>query len=387
VIVFAERVLPSTQTYIPAQVNQLKQFAAIYAGLLPAEKNMQLTQVPILLRHDRTTASRVARELYRWTGASPHYHRQLQSLGARLIHAHFAEGGPAAFSLSKKLNLPLILHLHGGLELMTEADLRRKFYAWPFLAHRNGLMKRASVFLCVSEHVRRLALRAGFPPDKTRVHLAALDGSTFAPKLPSPEKDPDLVLFVGRLIPYKGCDYLIRAMKKVQQSRPGARLVMIGDGSSRGDLEDLARSLEVTCEFLGERKPAEVRTWLERARVFCAPSVTLQDGQSEAFGIVFLEAQAMGVPVVSFRHGGIPETMVEGVTGLLADERDVNGLAEQMLRYLGDDLFWNQSRHEGMHWVRKNFDPKIQAAKLEAIYCQAIRAFRSDRFAQFIRND
>jgi len=227
---------------------------------------------------------------------------------------------------------------------------------------------------------------AGFPPDKTHVHFNGLDCKTFTPEMPVTEKDPNLVLFVGRLIPYKGCDYLIRAMQLVERDRPGSRLVVIGDGSSRRELQELARSLEINCTFLGELKPAEVRSWLEKARVFCAASVTLEDGQSEAFGVVFLEAQAMGVPVVSFRHGGIPETMREGVTGLLVEERDVQGLAEQMLRYLGDDKFWSQSREEGMRWVRSNFDNSVQTAKLEEIYSRAITAFRAEKFEQSMQS-
>jgi colanic acid/amylovoran biosynthesis glycosyltransferase len=385
VIVFAERVLPSTQTFIPAQVNLFHKFAPIYAGLLPANKNLELDQVPVLLRNDRSAVSKVAREIYRWTGVGAKYNAHLQRVEGTLIHAHFAEGGPPALFLSKRLKLPLILNLHGGAELMTDANLRRKCYQWPFLAHRQSLWKRASAFLCVSEYVRGRALKAGFPPRKTHVHFNGLDCKTFTPKMPVTEKDPDLVLYVGRLIPYKGCDYLIRATQLVQRARPQSRLVIIGDGSSRPSLQELARSLGINCEFLGELKPAELRSWLEKARVFCASSVTLQDGQSEAFGIVFLEAQAMGVPVVGFRHGGIPETMREGVTGLLAEERDVKGLAEQMLRYLGDDKFWSQSREEGMRWVRSNFDHSVQTAKLEEIYCRAIASFRPESFEQSMR--
>ena len=67
VIVFTERVLPSTCTYIPAQVDLLHNFAPTYAGLVPANKNLELDQVPILLRTDRSPVSKVARELYRWT--------------------------------------------------------------------------------------------------------------------------------------------------------------------------------------------------------------------------------------------------------------------------------------------------------------------------------
>ena len=372
-------------TIIPAQVNQLLNFAPTYAGLVPAQKNLELDRVPILLRSDRSAASKMARELYRWTGAGTKFHAPLQRVEARLIHAHFAEGGPPAVFLSKKLNIPLILHLHGGAELMTDANLRGKLFEWPFLAHRRRVWKRASAFLCVSEYVRGHALRAGFPAGKTHVHFNGLDCKTFTPKMPVTEKDPNLVLYVGRLIAYKGCDYLIRAMQIVQRDRPGSRLVIIGDGSSRRELQELAKSLEIDCTFLGELKPAEVRSWLEKARVFCAASVTTPDGQSEAFGVVFLEAQAMGVPVVSFRHGGIPETMREGVTGLLAEEKDVKGLADQVLRYLGDDKFWCQSREEGMRWVRSNFDNSVQTAKLEEIYRRVITTFRADNFEQSIQ--
>ncbi len=387
VIVFAERVLPSTQTFIPSQVEHLHTFAAIYAGLTPADKNFELGQAPILLRGDRSVASKVARELYRWIGLGSEYHVQLHRLGARLIHAHFAEGGPAALFLSKQLNLPLILQLHGGAELMTDANLRRKWYEWTFLAHRRSLWKRASAFLCVSEYVQRRAVEAGFPPSKTHVHRIGLDCAAFTPKMPVTDKDPGLVLYVGRLIAYKGCDYLIRAMQLVQLECPGSGLVIIGDGVSRRGLQELARSLGIKCDFLGELKPAELRSWLEKARVFCAPSVALPDGQSEAFGIVLLEAQAMGVPVVSFRHGGIPEAMREGVTGLLAEERDVKGLAEQLLMYLRDDEFWSRSREEGMRWVRSNFDNSVQAAKLGEIYRRAIDGFQQGSFEQSLRDD
>ena len=385
VIVFTESILPSTCHFIPAQVNQLLNFAPTYAGLVPAQKNLELDRVPILLRSDRSAASKMARELYRWTGAGTKFHAPLQRVEARLIHAHFAEGGPPAVFLSKKLNIPLILHLHGGAELMTDANLRGKLFEWPFLAHRRRVWKRASAFLCVSEYVRGHALRAGFPAGKTHVHFNGLDCKTFTPKMAVTEKDPNLVVYVGRLIAYKGCDYLIRAMQIVQRDRPGSRLVIIGDGISRRELQELAKSLEIDCTFMGELKPAEVRSWLEKARVFCAASITTPDGQSEAFGVVFLEAQAMGVPVVSFRHGGIPETMREGVTGLLAEEKDVEGLAEQVLRYLGDDRFWCQSREEGMRWVRSNFDNSVQTAKLEEIYRRVITTFRADNFEQSIQ--
>jgi colanic acid/amylovoran biosynthesis glycosyltransferase len=368
VLVFAERMLPSTQTFIPIQVDALKRFEPQYAGLIPAETNFALKQKPILLTSDRTLRSRVLRESYRWTGIAPAYHSRLKQVGARLLHAHFAEGASSAVSIAEALQIPFIFHLRGGAEMMSDRELRKKAFQIPYLVWRQRLWKRASVFLCVSSFIRDKALQAGFPAHKMRVHYTGIDMTRFRPSDSLTEKDKNLVIYVGRLVAYKGADHLVRAMHIVRQTSPAAHLVVIGDGSLRPSLEQLTSSLQVPCQFLGEQPWAVVRTWLERARVFCGPSLTLPDGMSEAFGNVFTEAQAMGVPVVAYRHGGIPETMVEGETGLLADERDHERLASNLSRYLSEDNFWAHSREIGMRWVRENFDVVKQTAKLESLY-------------------
>ena len=368
--------LPSTQTFIPLQVNELQRYAARYVGLLPAERNFPLPQMPVLLVGDRSLSSRVRRELYRWVGVAPSFHAALARQGAQLLHAHFAEGASPALFISEQLDIPLVLHLRGGAELMPDSTLRTHLFELPYLAYRRQLWQRASLFFCVSEYLRDKAIAAGFPAEKIRVQYTGMNWRAFTPALPVAEKDPGLVLFVGRLVPYKGCDYLLRAMRRVQQAHPGARLVVIGDGWQRDALERLNAELGVGAEFLGEQSQAIVRSWLERARVFCAPSVTEAGGLSESFGNVFIEAQAMGVPVVSSRSGGIPETMRDGVTGLLAPERDVEMLATHLTRYLVNEAFWRQSREEGMRWVRQQFDVRLQTEKLEALYDDVIRGFR-----------
>ena len=82
----------------------------------------------------------------------------------------------------------------------------------------------------------------------------------------------------------------------------------------------------------------------------------------------------MGVPVVSYRHGGIPETMLEGETGLLAEEGNIPQLACHILRYLADEGFWRHSSELGMSWVREHFDVFKQTAKLEKLYDEVIAA-------------
>jgi colanic acid/amylovoran biosynthesis glycosyltransferase len=377
VLVFSERMLPTTCTFIPLQVNELQRYSAQYVGLIPAaDRNLPLPQEPILLSKYRTRLARCRRELYRWSGVAPHFHARVRQVGSQLVHAHFAEGAAPAVFLSNRLNLPLIMHLRGGAELMPDSELSSHLFELPYLVYRRRLWQRASLFLCVSEYIREKAIRAGFPEEKLTVQYTGMNFSAFTPNQPLSEKDPNMVLYVGRLIPYKGCDYLLRAMQQVRRRRPKAHLVVIGDGHFRAALEQLNGELGCGATFLGELPQPTIRLWLERARVFCAPSVTVEGGMSEAFGNVFSEAQSMGVPVVSFRHGGIPETMREGVTGLLAPERDVDLLAAHLTRYLEDDGFWAHSREEGMRWVRQQFDVRTQTAKLESLYDNVIDQFR-----------
>jgi colanic acid/amylovoran biosynthesis glycosyltransferase len=367
VLIFAERMLPFTQTFIPIQAASLTQFSPQYIGLIPAVPSFPLSQRPILLTHDRGFRSRSRRELYRWTGVAPQFHSLARDSKAVLLHAHFAEGATAAVSISTAMQIPVIVHLRGGAEMQQDEVLRQKLFQLPYLLWRRRLWERASLFLCVSDFIRRKALATGFPGHKLRVHYTGIDCSNFSPSK-YPERDPHLVLYVGRLVEYKGGADLVRAMHIVRKTQPKAHVAFVGDGVFRSAVEALARELNVPCVFVGEQSSGVVRSWLERARVFCAPSKTLPDGMSEAFGNVFTESQAMGVPVVSYRHGGIAETIVDGKTGLLAAESDYIELAAHISRYLEDDAFWIASRETGMRWVRENFDVRLQTQKLERIY-------------------
>lgn len=372
VLIFAERMLPSTQTFIQIQVNALRRFIPQYVGLIPAQTCCALNTAPILLTNNRSLSSRARRETYRWTGMAPHYHARIRQTGAKLLHAHFAEAASSAVSISEVMGIPMILHLRGGAEMMSDQELRKKAFQLPYLLWRQRLWARASAFLCVSDFIRRKAVAAGFPRHKLRVHYTGIDFSRFPLPPEVNAKDKNLVLYVGRLVAYKGADHLIRAMHIVRQSYPQAHLAIIGDGAFLPVVKKLACELGVPCNFLGEQPPTVVRSWLERARVFCGPSLTLPDGMSEAFGNVFTEAQAMGVPVVSYRHGGIPESMIDGETGLLANEGDHHQLAAHILRYLSDHEFWSRSREIGMKWVRQNFDVFTQTARLENVYDEVI---------------
>lgn len=209
------------------------------------------------------------------------------------------------------------------------------------------------------------------------MHYTGIDCERFYPT--NIERDPDLIVFVGRLVEKKGCGYLLRAMVQVQRQNPQARLEVIGDGPLRASLEKLARELSVRVIFRGTQTPEEVMRSMSRARILCNPSVKASTGDMEGFGMVFAEAQALGTPVVSFIHGAIPEVVNHGATGLLCPEGDVSGLSESIARLLDDHALWAQMSKRASVWVREHFDIARQTKKLEALYDECITQHRTIR--------
>src|SRR6202044_213624 len=131
-----------------------------------------------------------------------------------------------------------------------------------------------------------------------------------------------------------------------------------------------AIALQVRCRFLGTQPTAVVREWMARAAVFCVPSVVARSGDAEGFGMVFLEAQAMGLPVVSTLSGGIPEAVKHGETGLLVTERNPGALAEAILQLMQDEELWQRLSVAGRRHVVDHFNLARQTGRLEDVFAQ-----------------
>jgi colanic acid/amylovoran biosynthesis glycosyltransferase len=378
VAIFREHLLPVSETFIAEQAAALKDYTPVFVGLVAASRGLPLDGPKALLKNSPRTLAKCRAELYRRYPYAPRFHRSVKGFRPDLIHAHFGTDGTIALCLQDHLNVPSIVTLH-GYDVTTRMDeWKRDTRGRLYLARLPKLFDRASRFLCISDAIRQRAISAGFPEAKLVVHYTGVDCARFTP-LESSQRDPALVVFVGRLTEVKGCEYLLRAMALLESPagmNPPPRLVVIGDGPLRGELEALSRRLKLNARFLGAQPSEVVRQWIGKARVLCNPSVTSAEGNAEGFGMVFAEAQAMGTPVVSTRYGGIPEAVCDGETGLLAPERDVTALASHLHRFLTDDAFWKSCSVGATAWVRQRFDLHKQTRKLEKIYEQVVMEAR-----------
>ncbi|TLM77852.1 MAG: glycosyltransferase [Actinobacteria bacterium] len=171
-----------------------------------------------------------------------------------------------------------------------------------------------------------------------------------------------VVLFVGRLVYYKGVDVLLRALPQLD-----CDLVAIGSGPLEGELRALAAGLgcDGRVTFLPHAGDLDLRAWYRAADVFCLPSVA----PSEAFGLVQVEAHASGTPVVSTRLGtGVEFANEHGVTGLTVEPNDPAALAEALGSLLGDESLRTRLGEQAARRAREVFSVGRMADEVTAVY-------------------
>lgn len=182
--------------------------------------------------------------------------------------------------------------------------------------------------------------------------------------------DRPVVVCVSRLVPRKGQDMLIRALPALRERVPGTRLVIVGGGPYLEDLRRLAHSFGVTGDvvFTGGVPAEELPAHHAMADVFAMPCRTRGAGLDvEGLGIVYLEASAMGVPVVAGDSGGAPESVLDGTTGLVVDGWDVGSITAAVGDLLADPDRAAEMGRAGRDWVVDEWQWRTKAQRLSQL--------------------
>jgi colanic acid/amylovoran biosynthesis glycosyltransferase len=377
VAVFRENLLPSSETFIAAQAGALRRYEARLFGFR-YHRNPLVTPEEVSVAFGASTGRLRIALTRAFLLAPAALVRPVSAWRPTLIHAHFGPDAVSAIGLANRLGVPLVPTFHGFDATVSDHHLfRSSFRNRAYLLHRSRLTDRASRIIAVSNFVRGQLIARGVSEHKVRVVYTGVDTDrfTFSPHLPFPDVS---VLFVGRIVAKKGLFDLLAAVRALQAHMP-VRLTIIGTGECEADAVRAAAEMPRVA-FRGALPPEEVRAALGSHRVLCVPSKTAPDGDREGFGMVFAEAQSMGIPVVSYASGGVPEAVAHGVTGLLAREGDVEGLGQALhtLLALGEDE-WRAFSHRAAARVRQLFSLSAQASVLEDVYDEARAEYASRR--------
>lgn len=251
--------------------------------------------------------------------------------------------------LSRKFHLPHCIHIN--------------YPVGPWLgSHAVDAIRTSSTLLASSEFVRGTALEIGVDPNGIQVVPNAIEAARFDV---APDRawlreefnwpaDSLVVTSAGRLDPSKGHLELIEAFDSVRKTVPQTRLLICGEGSWGDGHPEILKSrvtdlgLDDYVEFAGQRNDLE--SILAASDVFCLPTV------NEAFGLVFPEAMAAGLPVVALRSGGVPEIVLDGECGLLSEVGDVTALSDNMTTLLLDPGKRQQMQEAGRRRAYQEYD-------------------------------
>jgi glycosyltransferase involved in cell wall biosynthesis len=204
----------------------------------------------------------------------------------------------------------------------------------PYALFYQKVFSYAKAIVAVSQSMKEQLLQLGVPPEKMHYNVYGVNTDQF--KETHPDKNPPVFIAVGRFVDKKAPHLTLIAFRKVLDKCSSARLRIIADGPLLEPCRHIVSALRMThaVEFLGPQNHSEVAKAMLGARSFVQHSVTTSYGDSEGTPLVILEAGASGLPVVSTRHAGIRDVVVENKTGFLVDEYDVDGMADYMIQLI-----------------------------------------------------
>jgi colanic acid/amylovoran biosynthesis glycosyltransferase len=236
----------------------------------------------------------------------------------------------------------------------------------------------ADHFIANCEAFKDRAIGMGCSPDRISVVGTGIDLSFFPyrPPILLTDNKPIRIAMVGRLIERKGFHVALTALSQLQETyNYDFEIAIIGDGPDRARLSQLAMDLglEGMVNFMGRQPHETVRQVLSSSHLFMAPSMTSAAGGEDAAVNTLKEAMALGVPVVATRHGGIPELVVDGQTGWLADENDSADLSRAVADMIDKAATWQKTAEQARAIVEEKFDLQKMTSLQEDVYRHAIR--------------
>jgi len=291
----------------------------------------------------------------------------LRSTEASLLHIFFGNVAVHMLPLIRNAGVPLVVSFHGS-------DVTGQMATPAFEDARKEMFRHARLVLCRSEQLAEKVGALGCDDIKLRIMRTVLPSVQGFPRIP-PAGGQWHVVQAARLVPKKGIATALRAFAAFLKIHPLAKFTIAGEGPLEEELRGVASSLGISgsVEFPGFLSQAALVRLYADAHIFVHPSETV-GGDVEGIPNSLLEAMASGLPCVATDHGGIPEVIQNGITGLLCKEGDWQGISAALLRLADEPELNAIVSVAGSEFVNGEFSPAKQIANIERLYREAISA-------------
>ena len=295
----------------------------------------------------------------------------LERANAQLLHIFFGHIAVHLLPLIQAWPKPSIVSFHGA-DVMV--DMNKPAYR----EATRQMLDAVKLVLVRSESLRRTVVDLGCEKKKVEIQRTGipLDEFPFRERGFPPRGRGGEWRFVQacRLIEKKGLPTSLRAFAKFAALYPKSTITIAGEGPLLRELQELARELKIgrRVSFTGFISQEKLREIFYTSHIFLHPSETGRDGNQEGVPNSMLEAMASGLPVFATQHGGIPEAIEHGVSGVLVPERDHEALARALLDAAQDRHLLSRLAREGAAAVAAKFDQRAQIRRLEEIYLKQL---------------
>ena len=289
-----------------------------------------------------------------------------------IIHAHWSLPQGLIGIIAKKIyKIPCVTSIHGSDVYALGFHL--------FKALNHMVIRNSDVCTANSMATARIARKVSgnghikvVPMGVDTEHFARSQNVAFLKrkfKIEGP-----VILFVGRLIDWKGTVYLIKAMPEILQRFPAAKVLMIGSGPQKAELLRLTADIgaEDHIVIIDRLPQQELAVYYSMADIFVLPSIVNEIGETEGLGVVLLEAMACGLPVIGSRVGGIEDIIIDGQTGLLARQKDSQDLADKIVKLLSDESLRKKIIRNAHHLVNTKFSWEVVTLRFIETYRDAL---------------
>jgi glycosyltransferase involved in cell wall biosynthesis len=243
-------------------------------------------------------------------------------------------------------------------------------------------IKRSQFIVCISSFHRDFYLSEGADPSQLIISYCGIDTGLFSPgktsalNSGSSEKTPIRLLSAARLVDKKGFKYLISACKHLEEQGVDFNCTIAGDGPLLNELEYQIQQLHLGGRVILTGRPIlqeDIPNFMRSGDIYCLPCVWADDGDVDGLPQMLMEAMACGVPVVSTRLVGIPDLVVDGETGLLAEPNNSEELAGKLQQLIDDDSLRGKLSQNGRQQVERLFDLSICLNPLFEKFTQSIQ--------------
>ncbi|MFD4930160.1 glycosyltransferase [Peribacillus butanolivorans] len=286
-----------------------------------------------------------------------------------LLHAHHGQLGMLLLPFKEETNIPLVTSIRGRDATLANQPIG-------YLENMKMLFEKGERFFPVCQYLADRLIAWGCPPEKIRVLYGGVDLNQYNYRTPHKEGSQN-ILSIGRLVEKKGHHILMQAFQKIRGKFPNATLTIIGRGELEEQIKSLANQLNLGDSFrlLNHLPKDQVREQMANADIFCAASLVAADGDVEGIPNTLKEAMAIGVPVISTNHAGIPELITNNKEGVLVQENNVDELAEALEFMLTNRELWETYTVAARQKIEQNFNLVQQLQQQAEFYDELVAPY------------